>query len=71
MKKYSFKRGYKKLTLDQEKECRELLMRKLHITTRKAFRDRLEGKVEPKISEYKDIEAVFQRYEIADIWGGK
>lgn len=67
--RYSFLNGYRRLTLEQEKECRTLLMKTLHITSRKAFRDRLYGRVEPRISEYRAIEEIFKRYQIVNIWG--
>lgn len=44
-------------------------MTALGLNTRMAFLQRLNGNVEPRISEYKAIEEVFAKYGITDVWG--
>lgn len=51
------------------RQCRSDLMAALDLKTRRAFLQRLYGNVEPRISEYQVIEAVFAKYGITDIWG--
>lgn len=51
------------------KEARKELMRALGITSNVSFLNRMNGKVEPKISEAKAIERVFAKYGIKNVWG--
>ena len=41
----------------------------LGITTNVAWLNRLNGKVEPKVSEAKAIEETFAKYGIKEVWG--
>ena len=41
----------------------------LGLTTKAAFYNRLNGDVEPKVSEAKAIEDIFNNYGITEIWG--
>ena len=41
----------------------------LGLTTKVAFYNRLNGDVEPKVSEAKAIEDIFNNYGITEIWG--
>lgn len=68
---FSFKRGWSQVPQSRVKECREALMEALGIGTRAAFLNRLNGDVEPKISQVKAIEDVFAKYGITDIWGNE
>ena len=44
-------------------------MEALGLTTKPAFYNRLNGDVEPKVSEAKAIVDIFNNYGIAEIWG--
>ena len=45
------------------------IMITLGITTNVAWLNRLNGKVEPKVSEAKAIEETFAKYGIKEVWG--
>lgn len=45
------------------------VMSALGITTNVAWLNRLNGKVEPKVSEAKAIEETFAKYGIKEVWG--
>jgi hypothetical protein len=68
--KFSFLKGWLKVPQGKVHEVRVKLMKALNITTRVAFLDRLNGKVEPKVTEHAAIEEIFKGYGIKDIWGG-
>ena len=70
MQNYSFKRGYNNLPRKYLKEVREEITNALGLT-RESFYRRLRGEVEPKVSEAKKIEEIFNRYNISNIWGDK
>jgi hypothetical protein len=44
-------------------------MNALGVTTRSAWMLRLNGRIEPRVSEAQLIEAVLNKYGITDIWG--
>lgn len=69
MNEFSFQKGWSQVRRKDVAIVRTKLMEELNITTRMAFLDRLNGKVEPKISEYRAIENVFKMYGINEIWG--
>lgn len=66
---YAFMRGWLQVKNGDMNACRERLMNGLGIATRSAFLNRLNGRVEPKISEKQIIESVFAEYGITEIWG--
>lgn len=66
---FSFQRGWAKVPQGKVREVRTKLMAALNITTRVGFLDRLNGKVEPKVTEHAAIEQIFKEYGIKDIWG--
>ncbi len=66
---FSFNKGWSKVKNGDIPECRKKLMAALNIKTRAAFLNRLNGDVEPKISEVKAIENVFAEYGVLDVWG--
>lgn len=68
-KNFSFKKGYRQLTVEQIPKVREKICEALKLAEVTSFYPRLHGKVEPKISEAWAIEAVFAEYGITDIWG--
>ena len=69
MEKFSFQRGYNQIQIQHKNEVKMKIMRALKITTPTSWYQRLNGNVEPRISEARKIEAIFARYGIKDIWG--
>jgi len=69
MNKFSFQKGWSQVRQGDISAVRVRLMSVLNISTRMAFLDRLNGKVEHKVSEYEAIERVFADYGITDVWG--
>lgn len=66
---YAFQLGWSQVKNCDIKDARKDLMRALGITSNVSFLNRMNGKVEPKISEAKGIERVFAKYGIKSIWG--
>ncbi len=69
MNQFSFQKGWSQVKQGDAATVRSRLMEALNITTRMAFLDRLNGKVEPKITEHQAIESIFAEYGITEIWG--
>lgn len=71
MLKHSFKRGYGRVPHGKIPEIRSELMSTLNITSKGSWFNRLNGKIEPKVSEVEAIEAVFAKYGVkkTEIWG--
>ncbi|MGL5914159.1 MAG: hypothetical protein ACRCZB_08330 [Bacteroidales bacterium] len=46
-------------------------MAALKISSNPSFWARLNGHVEPKVSEAEAIERIFSEYGITEVWGGK
>lgn len=69
MSEFSFKKGYGQVQQKDAESVRNEIMTELNITTRESWRLRLNGKIEPKISEVQAIESIFNRYGIIEIWG--
>lgn len=68
MTNYSFKKGWEQLPIGKMKEARSRIMEALAINTRMAFLTRLNGKVEPKVTEYQKLIEIFKSYGITEIW---
>jgi len=66
---FTFNKGWLQVKNGDLEQCRRKIMDALKITTRSAFLNRLKGKVEPKITEIKAIEAIFAEYGISEVWG--
>jgi hypothetical protein len=66
---FSFLKGWSQVKQADVSQVRAQLMQVLNLTTRAAFLDRLNGKVEPKISEHVAIENIFSARGITDVWG--
>lgn len=49
--------------------CRKDLMQVLNVTTRAAFLQRLKGNVIPNVLEAHEVETVFSKYGVKDVWG--
>lgn len=68
-KSYSFKKGYSQVQRKDSIVVRNRIMNALNIKSRPAWLTRLNGKVEPKLSEALAIEAIFREYGISEVWG--
>jgi hypothetical protein bfra3_11596 len=69
MNEYSFKRGFAQVQQKDVQKVKERIMSALGLTTRVSWYARLNGSVEPKVSEAKAIEMVFADFGIKDVWG--
>lgn len=69
MKKYSFKRGYSQVRQIDAPIVKVKIMNALGLTSNMAWWQRLNGIVEPRISEAEAIENILAEYGITDIWG--
>lgn len=67
--KFSFKKGWSQVQQREVATVREKLMEALNLKTRMAFLNRVNGLVEPKISEHEAIERIFKEHGIKDVWG--
>ena len=66
---YSFKKGFAQLSTKEASEVRAKIMSSLGLNSRASWYIRLNGNVEPKISEVNVIEAIFKEYNITEVWG--
>lgn len=66
---FSFKCGFGQVKQKDAKEVRRKIMDALGLTTRASWYARLNGVVEPKLSEAKAIEEIFHAYGVKEIWG--
>ena len=64
---YSFRRAYESLPHGKVNQVRQELMEVLGVGTVGLYR-RIRGEIEPRISEAKAIEKVFQKYGIKKVW---
>lgn len=69
MNEYSFKMGFSQVRQKDVSEVKKRIMSALGLTTRVSWYARLNGNVEPKVSEAKVIESIFAEYGIKQIWG--
>lgn len=68
-KEFSFKKGWLQVKTGDVQAVKKRIMEVLNLKTRVSFYQRLNGNVEPKVSEAKAIEEVFADYGIKDVWG--
>lgn len=66
---HSFKKGYNQLAVKDAPEVREKIMKVLGLKNRATFYSRMNGAVEPRVSEAQAIEAIFLEYNITEVWG--
>ncbi len=66
---FAFKRGFMQIKQKDIASVKLEIMTLLNITTRASWLRRLNGKVEPKVTEVSAINGVFNRYGITDVWG--
>ena len=66
---FSFKKGWNQLKHVDVEQVRNKLMAALGLTSTPPFYQRLNGKVEPKVTEAEAIEQIFAEYGVTDVWG--
>lgn len=66
---FSFNKGWLQLRQGDIAACRKELMVVFNVTTRAAFLHRLKGNVIPNVLEAHNVEKVFAKYGIKDVWG--
>ena len=66
---FSFAKGWSQVRQGDVAACRKDLMDALNVTTRAAFLQRLKGNVIPNVLEAHNVEKVFAKYGIKDVWG--
>ena len=68
MRKSSFKKGYGQIQVKDLQDVRNEIMEALGISSLQAFRNRMYGIVEPKVSDIIIIEKIFNKYGIPELW---
>jgi len=71
MSDFSFQLGFSQVKQRDVKEVKQKIMLALNINTRSSWMMRLNGVVEPKVSEAKAIEEIFAEYGITEVWGNE
>nr|DAX20582.1 MAG TPA: hypothetical protein [Caudoviricetes sp.] len=69
MNEFSFKLGFSQVKRKDVQEVKNRIMNALGLRTRVSWYARLNGAVEPKVSEAKIIESVFADFGITQVWG--
>lgn len=69
MSKFSFQRGFSQVRQKDVANVKAEIMTALGIATRSSWAARLNGAVEPKVSEAHQIEEIFAKYGINEVWG--
>lgn len=69
VRSFSFKKGWNQLRHGDIEQARNKLMDALGLTSTPPFYQRLNGKVEPKVTEAEAIERIFAEYGITEVWG--
>jgi hypothetical protein len=68
MSKFSFKKGFGQIQQKDANKVRDEIMESLNLKSRGSWHLRLNGDIEPKISEVKLIEGIFHKYGVTEIW---
>ncbi len=71
MNEFSFKLGFSQVKRKDVQEVKNRIMNALGLRTRVSWYARLNGSVEPKVSEAKIIESVFADFGITQVWGSE
>lgn len=66
---YSFKKGISQVKVGDLRKVRTEIMSALGITSKMAYNQRLNGKIEPRVSEAEAIERIFAKYGVKNVWG--
>lgn len=69
MERYSFKKGFAQVKQKDVPKVKQKIMEALKLNFRSSWKARLDGSIEPKVSEAKKIEEIFAEYNITDVWG--
>jgi hypothetical protein len=69
-REYSFRKGLDQLRRIDTPIVKDEIMGALGVVSDASWFLRLNGSIEPRVSEAKAIEGVFAKYGITDIWGG-
>ncbi|MDR0620254.1 MAG: hypothetical protein LBG17_10225 [Bacteroidales bacterium] len=64
-----FQRGWMAVSQKNAAKVRGKLKAAMGVTTHQSFRDRMNGKVFLSEAEIKEIEAIFKKFGVTDIWG--
>jgi hypothetical protein len=68
-REFAFEKGFMQARQIDADKVREEIMDALKVKTKASWSLRLRGITEPKVSEWRKIEAIFNKYGITDIWG--
>lgn len=68
MSKFSFKKGFGQIQQKDANLVKDEIMEALNLKSRGSWHLRLNGAIEPKISEVKLIEGIFHKYGVTEIW---
>ena len=71
MNEFSFKLGFSQVKRKDVQEVKNRIMNALGLRNRVSWYARLNGTVEPKVSEAKIIESVFADFGITQVWGSE
>ena len=71
VEEFSFLKGYNQVQKKDLINVRVDIMNALGLTARQNWYFRLRGSIEPRVSEARKIEEVFEKYGVTDIWGAK
>lgn len=71
MERYSFQKGLNQVKVGRKQAVRQKIMDALELKSVAAYYQRLNGHIEPKVSEAKAIEKIFseERPSIKEVWG--
>lgn len=69
MNEFSFQLGFSQVKQKDANDVKKKIMTALGISTRASWAARLNGVVEPKVSEARAIESIFADYGVRDVWG--
>lgn len=69
MKEFAFEKGFSCVMYKDVQAVRKEIMDALHITTYIQFRRRLKGEIIPRVTEKENIEKIFRKYGVKEIWG--
>ena len=67
--KFSFQRGWSQVRRCDQQAVKSELLTAMNINNRVSFYERLNGMIEPRITEYEAIVQIFAKYGITDVWG--
>lgn len=69
VRSFAFKKGWNQLKQVDVEQVKTRIMAALNLTSTPPFYQRLNGKVEPKVTEAEAIENIFAEYGITEVWG--